>query len=307
MSKKLKTDSEWVTWILNHCKKELNGCFIYSKSIRHNGKNVTTSRLMYEGMVGPIPKGMVAGKTCGNPQCCNPDHLVIRERGAESNLISNNRKFNIDIVDEIKKLRFQQKTIGEISFALGISKASVSKYMRGISLSDKTLASLHKQSRIKANNTVRLKRNLLWDNQFKFKGVVTQNSYSREIKGSIAEAAIIYRLLIHNYHVYSSIFSGNRIDIIAYSIKMDKFIKIQVKCLSKYNGNITPQVRNRRTKGHNEQVTYSKKDLDILVGYDVLNETAYVFTYNELKNRQVLNVTVESKENWDKLKTFIGT
>jgi len=302
MIEKLRTDKEWVVHILNNCRKDINGCFIYGNSVRYNKKNVTTSRLVYEGTIGVIPENMVVGKLCNNARCCNPDHLFIRGKGERSNLISDNKKFNVDIVEEIIKLRVQQKTIEEIGTILNISKSSVTKYLKGIPISEETLISLREQGRVKANNTVRVKRNLLWNEQFKFKDMIEDSRYSKEIKGNIAEAAILYRLLIHNYHVYSSIFSGNRIDMIAYNIGIDKFIKIQVKCLYKHN--ITPFIKNRRTKGHNEHVKYNKEDLDFLIGYDIINDTAYVFTFDELRDRKVISVTTESKENWDKIRTF---
>lgn len=43
--------------------------------IKVDRRNVTTHRLAYELLVGPVPPGMQLDHLCRNRLCCNPDHL----------------------------------------------------------------------------------------------------------------------------------------------------------------------------------------------------------------------------------------
>ncbi|MBK8168328.1 MAG: HNH endonuclease [bacterium] len=66
------------------------GCWEYGGKIRKDGygsvwiqngtKEGTTAlahRVVYEGMVGPIPEGMYLCHHCDNPKCVRPDHIFV--------------------------------------------------------------------------------------------------------------------------------------------------------------------------------------------------------------------------------------
>ena len=66
------------------------GCWEYGGKIRTDGygsvyinngtKKGTTAlahRVVYEGMVGPIPEGMYLCHHCDNPKCVRPDHIFV--------------------------------------------------------------------------------------------------------------------------------------------------------------------------------------------------------------------------------------
>lgn len=71
--------------ILARTKKLPNGCWEWQGrllwagygSVGWKGKNCRVHRVVYEEMVGTIPKGLVVCHTCDNPRCCNPSHLWI--------------------------------------------------------------------------------------------------------------------------------------------------------------------------------------------------------------------------------------
>lgn len=45
-----------------------------------NGKKHIVPRVVFELFNGPIPEGKVVRHTCDNPECCNPEHLIIGSR-----------------------------------------------------------------------------------------------------------------------------------------------------------------------------------------------------------------------------------
>jgi hypothetical protein len=301
MSKKPRTKEEWVQFILNKDKDE-NDCIIFRKTIRFNGKETTPARIIYETLKGSIPSDKIISRSCNSSNCCNPDHLSLDSRGNKLNLKPNNTLLSQSQIDEIVKLRLEQKTIDEISSILKFSKSTILKYVKHLPLSKERLTFLRKISEDKKNLILRKKREALWAGTNKFKNLISSQNYSKNAKGNIAEAAIVYRLLLHNFSVFSSIFSGDSIDIIAYNNQSGKLIKIQVKCTKRSKKCITPMISIRKMKGHYDFIKYTKKELDILVGYDFLNDTAYVYTWKELiNNKNLISVNPESREQWKKL------
>lgn len=63
--------------------KKIGGCWMWQGQQHTNaygrtsigGKKVYPHRLMYELMVGPIPKGLTIDHTCDTPLCVRPEHL----------------------------------------------------------------------------------------------------------------------------------------------------------------------------------------------------------------------------------------
>ncbi len=59
---KIRTDGYGSVWIQNGTKE---------------GTTALAHRVVYEGMVGPIPEGMYLCHHCDNPRCVRPDHIFI--------------------------------------------------------------------------------------------------------------------------------------------------------------------------------------------------------------------------------------
>lgn len=301
MSRKGKTKKEWITYILN-IKKDENDCILFRKHLQLDNLYFIPSRLIYENVIGPIPKEMVVRHKCHKICCCNPEHLYLKTRGDISNLNSFNRALSQETINKIKELRSQQKTTTEIKKILNISQATVSKYIVGMPLSEEKKKNIALKSAKYRGEKTKEKNRLLWEGLNKFKDFMKNQKYTTFTKGSIAEAAILYRLLIHNYEVYYSAFNGGIIDIIAHNTITGRLLKIQVKCAKGCKNSQTPIINLKKSKGRDNLIKYNNKEIDLIIGYDIYNDVAYVFTWDEIKNlKNIISATVESKENWNKL------
>ena len=299
MGRKSRTKEEWIKHILG-IKKNEKGCIVFRKNMIFNNQRIVPSRFIYENVKGTIPERMLVSHTCKNLLCCNPEHLNLRIYG---NNINFSRALLPEIIEKIKEYRYQQKTVDEIKNILKVSSATICKYIKGLPpISKKKLTSIRIASAKKNGAKRKEKSRLLWEGQNKFKDIIKEQAYSTTIKGSIAEAAILYRLLIHNFSVYYSAFNGGIIDIITYNNKTGKLLKLQVKCAKGNKNSQTPSIPLKKSKGRYSLTNYDSKEIDIIVGYDLYNDTAYVFTWDEIKNlKGAISVTIESKENWKKL------
>jgi hypothetical protein len=102
--------------------------------------------------------------------------------------------------------------------------------------------------------------------------------------------------------VYSSIFNGSVINIVALNNDSGDFFKIQVKCTKNLRSTYTPHISTKHMVGHSTFANYTKKELDFLIGYDILNDVAYIFSWKDIKDKKAtIAVTKNSKENWGKL------
>jgi len=67
----------------NKIKISKTGCWVWQASLNHKGYGqvgykdtmVRTHRLMYQLLIGVIPKGLQIDHLCRNRACCNPEHL----------------------------------------------------------------------------------------------------------------------------------------------------------------------------------------------------------------------------------------
>lgn len=301
MSRTARDRKEWIIHIIDK-KRDKKKCITFRKSIKYKGKEIATSKFVYESEIGPIAKGMVVSRKCNTLDCCNPYHLFLRFPGNLSNLNSANRRTLQEKIKKIRELRLKGETIYNISCYLKIPVTTVYKYVEGVSIPDKIKKEMEISRTVKRTDTIRKQRKKKWQGFNKFKEVISLKEYSKNTKANIAEAAVTYRLLIHDFSVYSSIFNGDRIDIIARNNKDNNLLKIQVKCIKKSSKGITPILSVKCMEGHYNFIQYQSKDIDFLIGYDIINDNAYVFSWNELKSKkESISVTIDSRENWNKL------
>jgi hypothetical protein len=122
-------------------------------------------------------------------------------------------------------------------------------------------------------------------------------------KGRIAEAAVLFRLALHGFDAYASFFDGDKIDWLVRVPETGKIFKLQVRCVNATSRHGLPSVMLTCTEGHSRRRRYRQGEFDFIVGYYLFNDTAYVFSYDEVvKHKTYVTIAEAYAERWDKLR-----
>lgn len=200
-----------------------------------------------------------------------------------------------EIKAKIVRLRREDR-LGSPAIALrcGVSRATVAKLVADDPLTGAEVT--QKQRFGNGNKKGRAIREVTLSHLFDKFG---QRQYTNNEKGRIAETAVLLRLHLLQYEVYGSTYGGDRIDWIV--LVGSRLVKVQVRwaCWGSYGA---PSVSLTKSNGRHGNQKFSPEDLDILVGYDAVTDTAYVYRFEEIKdNRRVLSMRDEAAEQWGKL------
>ncbi len=130
-------------------------------------------------------------------------------------------------------------------------------------------------------------------------------SYTPLEAGAIGEAAAVLRLAIHKWKVMSSVFDGDIVDLYITRPGSNRLLKVQVRT-ARGNGRGMPTVSLRRMV-NGRAVRYGRGDFDILVGYWLFSNTAYVWTFDEVEGHST-SVTIgpAAAEAWGKVDQAFG-
>lgn len=122
-------------------------------------------------------------------------------------------------------------------------------------------------------------------------------------KAKIAEAAVLLRLVVNGFNVYSSIFDGERVDMVAEAAGGGGLLlRVQVKYARRPKHG-RPGAGLHRTYGHGKQKRYEAGAFDVLVAYDLYTDTACVWLASEVEQHSAwVSMTQEAEERWDKLR-----
>ncbi|MBD2182730.1 hypothetical protein H6S82_25985 [Planktothrix sp. FACHB-1355] len=118
-------------------------------------------------------------------------------------------------------------------------------------------------------------------------------------RGSISEAAVLFRLTLYGFKVYGSVFDGGTADWLVEN-PTGKHLKIQVK--SAYidrRGMPFIQLRcsDRKTKFRCDR----EGEFDFIVDYCLFSDTAYVLSFEEVRGKTCHIPQDQDEERWDKL------
>ena len=132
-----------------------HGCWYWLGRTIHGygvGANYQAHRLAYELARGPIPPGLFVRHTCGNRQCCQPEHLYLgsvadnasrawirkRQAGASYTARRTHKHLNAAQVVEIRARHAAGETLNALSERFGVTRQCLANVVKG-----KTFAGVH--------------------------------------------------------------------------------------------------------------------------------------------------------------------
>jgi transposase-like protein len=192
-----------------------------------------------------------------------------------------------------------RKSFREISDDIGVSKGTLSVWLKEYPLSSDELANRY-ASRKSATEGPRDNTVLVMGSESKFH--LEHQDLNPHQMGKLAEAAILFRLTLHGFRVFRAVSDGDRTDFVV--LEGARFIKLQVKCVTKQSHGL-PLVRLWHIEGFQKQKRYTEIEVDFIVGYWLYNDTAYVYSMKELEgNLAVKSITSDAAEAWSKLRVM---
>ena len=216
-------------------------------------------------------------------------------------------KTNADLVTRCIQLRVQDRmSYLEIEQLTGVKKGTLSTILKAYPL---TAAEVYSRTRHqvlfpKEGHTHNKKVTAILDEGNKANSLVTLlagKTLTRENKGRVAEAAILLRLAILGIPVYSSPFDNEKDDWLV-KTPSGRYLSLQVRWVTWYKQG-APTIRLTRTMTTGTRVICQRlTEYDIIIGYDIITDSAYVFTKEEVLDRKTSKaITSASREAWHKL------
>ncbi len=132
---------------------------------------------------------------------------------------------------------------------------------------------------------------------------MSPNPLGNAHKARVAEAAVLLRLVVFGMRVFGPVFDGDKADWLVITPSRKTF-KVQVKSVKVVSRGGLPLVAIRCAAGRSGSRRYTEGELDFLVGYDFFTDTAYVWSWEDLRgHKATITVCPEAAERWDKLFT----
>ena len=133
---------------------------------------------------------------------------------------------------------------------------------------------------------------------------IRKNDLNKMQVAKISETAVLLRLLIQGFNPFGSVFDGDKTDWLVEVPSTGQAHKIQVKtAVAPRKGHGLPVVSLRFGQGRRTGGRYQEGDFDFLVGYDLLTDICYVWSWGELTQLKTgVTICPDAQENWDKLR-----
>lgn len=201
---------------------------------------------------------------------------------------------------EAIRLRVEDRlSVKEIAKKLGVSKASVSNWIRPYPL---TPDERHERQASNGKQSGRIRRARKLRHESRLHRLLKGRPLTFHNKGKIAEAATLMRLTLFGFGVYGSPFDGDQLDWVVDT--KQALVRVQVKWArrDKYG---SPFARLRKAAGRGKSQLYQLGDFDFLVLYDLYTDACYVWSWEEVKGKSSLSCADEAEERWDKLGSVV--
>ena len=202
-----------------------------------------------------------------------------------------------ELAQEAIRLRMVERmSLREISELTGASKGSLSVWLKPYPLTDEER--LRRKKKASRYATPRKERG----EESKFYQAVSGREMSRQEKAKIAEAAVLFRLVLHGFIAFGSVFDGDKADWMVEVPDTNKILKIQVRWAQTRPHGL-PLIGLHCTVGHSTQQRYADGDFDFIIGYDLYSDTAFVYSAAEVASlRTAVTMSWNHGERWDKLR-----
>jgi transposase-like protein len=197
--------------------------------------------------------------------------------------------------DAAVNLRLTERlSVKDIATRLGIAKSTASLWVR-----DYPLSPQERQARQSQNG----KERGGWNKkdrgeESKFHSMVADATLSNDRKDRIAESAVLFRLALLGFSIHSPVFDGDHIDWLVGNPKTHKLSRLQVRSVHD-SGTGLPNISLQCFLGHSGKRKYTSNECDVIVGYDLFTDIAYVFDYASQTNKTWVTITDEAAERWD--------
>jgi hypothetical protein len=198
---------------------------------------------------------------------------------------------------EAIRLRVEERrSLREIAAITGASKSSLSVWLRPFPLTDEELRERRKTAdRYAAPRKDR-------GEESKFFRDVAGRELTRQQKAKIAEAAVLFRMVLQGFVTFGSVFDGDKADWMVEVPETGKIHKIQVRWVREGQHGM-PLLGLHCSVGHSTRSRYAEGDFDFIVGYDLYSDTAFVYSAEEVSRlKAAVSVSRDHAERWDKLR-----
>jgi hypothetical protein len=201
-----------------------------------------------------------------------------------------------ELAQEAIRLRIEERrSLREIAEITGASKGSLSGWLKSYPLTQEERTARQKMAR--RYITPKKDRGEV----SKFFHAVAGRGLTRLEKAKIAESAVAFRLLLHGFHLYGSMFDGDKADWVVQAPGTKKIYTIQVRWVG-LGGHGLPFINLKCTEGHHAQRRYAEGEFDFIVGYDLYSDTAFVYSAAEIAHlKATVTICSTHAERWDKL------
>lgn len=198
--------------------------------------------------------------------------------------------------DEAIRLRIEERRpVSEIVKILGKPKSTVYQWLKDYPLSETELLTRKIDA---AKKQVRGPRKLK-GNPSKFYAAVEFSDLGRNRKAKVAEAAVLFRLVLHGFDVYGRVFDGQKADWVVEGQK----VQVRFARWCKYGTPIVSLRCGGGSRNHRGKRRFEDGEFDVLVGYDLYTDTAFVWRWDELTHLQTaVSASEEAAEAWHKLR-----
>jgi|GEM_PF-1275073 len=202
-----------------------------------------------------------------------------------------------ELKSEAIRLRVEERlSIKEIAKRTGLAQGTLSAWLRPYPLSQEEI-----MLKIKSAKRYATPKKSHGEESKHYKTIKRKNPKPQK-KGSIAEAAVLFRFALHDLEPFVSVFDGDKIDFMVRVPNSGNVLKIQVKYLSHRPQYGLPSISLTCTEGHGKRRRYQEGEFDFIVGYYLYNDTAYIYSFDEVANlKTVVTISEEHAERWDKL------